>query len=80
MVYVSLDSSGVVCAYGKVFIGWGGASIAYFFITGGLILKLNPWLYMGTEAKKGNQVASEQLHLIEMIQVKRETYNAEQEA
>lgn len=57
----------------------GGASIAYFFITGGLILKLNPWLYMGTEAQKGNQVASEQLHLMERVQAKRDAYNAEPE-
>ncbi|MDD2661772.1 MAG: hypothetical protein PHY54_19160 [Methylococcales bacterium] len=58
----------------------GSASIAYFFVTGGLILKLNPWLYMGTAAQKGNQVASEQLSLIERVQAKREAYNAEPEA
>lgn len=56
----------------------GGASIAYFFITGGLILKLNPWLYMEAEAEKGNQVASEQLQLIERIYSRREAYNAEE--
>lgn len=58
----------------------GGLSIAYFFITGGLILKLNPWLYMGSEAQKGNQVAMEQISLIEAVQAKREAYNAEEKA
>ena len=58
----------------------GGMSIAYFFITGGLILKLNPWLYMGAEAQKGNQVAMEQISLIEAVQAKREAYNAEEQA
>lgn len=58
----------------------GGISIAYFFVTGGLILKLNPWLYMGTEAQKGNQVAIDQISLIEAVQIKREAYNAEEEA
>ena len=53
----------------------GGMSIAYFFITGGLILKLNPGLYMGAEAQKGNQVAMEQISLIEAVQAKREAYN-----
>ena len=58
----------------------GGLSIAYFFVTGGLILKLNPWLYMGTEAQKGNQVAIEQLALIEAVQAKKEVYNAEEKS
>jgi len=57
----------------------GGASAGYFFITGGLILKLNPWLYMGGEAQKGNKVAMEELSLIESVQEKREAYNAEQD-
>lgn len=55
----------------------GGASIAYFFITGGLILKLNPYLYMGGHAQKGNQTAIEELSLIERVQ---EKLNTEQKA
>ena len=57
----------------------GGLSIAYFFVTGGLILKLNPLLYMGTQAQNGNQFAIEQISLIEQVQTKREEYNSEQE-
>jgi len=64
---------GGLCLWSELY--WlGGISIAYFFITGGLILKLNPWLYMGAEAKKGNQVAIGQLTLIETIQTKRDAF------
>lgn len=35
---------------------------------------------MGAEAQKGNQVAMEQLSLIEAVQAKREAYNAEEQA
>jgi len=52
----------------------GGLSIAYFFVTGGLILKLNPWLYMGAGAQKGNQVAIEHISLMEKVSAKREAY------
>ncbi|VAW28982.1 hypothetical protein MNBD_BACTEROID06-454 [hydrothermal vent metagenome] len=53
----------------------GSLSIVYYFITGFLILKLNPWLYMGAEAKNANQVAIEQLSIIETVQEKRAAYN-----
>lgn len=67
---------GVVCLWKGLY--WlGGVSIAYFFITGGLILKLNPWLYMSAEAQNGNQVAMEQLSLIKRIHAKREAYDVE---
>lgn len=52
----------------------GGLSIAYFFVTGGLILKLNPWLYLGAGVKKGNQVAIEHISLMEKVNAKREAY------
>ena len=68
---------GGLCLWNS-FYWLGGISIAYFFITGGLILKLNPWLYMGTEAQKGNQVAIEQISLIKAVQAKKEAYNAEE--
>lgn len=52
-----------------------GLSIFYFFLTGHLILKLNPLLYMQSSAQKGNSVAIEQLSLIQRVQKKRELYN-----
>lgn len=65
---------GGICLWNGLY--WlAGLSLAYFFITSGLIVKLNPWLYMGTEAQKGNQVAIEQISLIESVQAKREVYN-----
>jgi hypothetical protein len=55
----------------------GGISIVYFFISADLILKLNPLLYMGAEAQKGNQVATEQISLIEAVQAKKEAYDVD---
>jgi hypothetical protein len=67
---------GGICLWNGLY--WlAGAAIAYFFITGFLILKLNPWLYMGAQAQSGNPVAIEELSLIENIQEKRAAYNAE---
>jgi hypothetical protein len=54
----------------------GGLSIAYFFVTGGLILKLNPRLYLGAGVQKENQVAIEHISLIEKVHTKRKTYLA----
>jgi hypothetical protein len=56
----------------------GSMLIAYYFITSFLILKLNPLLYMGVEAKSGNQVAIEQLLIIEAVQEKRSAYDEQQ--
>jgi hypothetical protein len=52
----------------------GGLSIAYFFVTGFLILKLHPWLYLGAGTQKGNPVAIKHIPLMEKVNAKRETY------
>lgn len=54
-----------------------GLSITYFFVTGGLILKLNPRLYLSAGAQKGDQFSLDQILLIERVQEKREMYNIE---
>lgn len=55
-----------------------GTCVLYFFITGFIILKFDPWYYMG--AQRGKPVAIEELSLIERVQAKKEAYNEEQEA
>jgi len=56
-----------------------GADIAFFFISGNVIMKLNPVLYMGKAAMTGNDVAAREMSLLESVQRKREVYNAEDE-
>ena len=58
----------------------GGAFIAYYFVTGGLILRLNPLLYMSGAAQKGNQIAIDQLSLIEAVLEKRKASATESDA
>jgi hypothetical protein len=58
----------------------GGTAIGYYFITGGLILKLYPLLYLSSGARRGNDVAIEELSLIRCVQEKREIYNHTQGA
>jgi hypothetical protein len=70
---------GGLCIW-KGYYWLGGISIAYFFITGGLIVKLNPWLYLGRAAQGGNQFAIAQLSLIEAVQTKKESFNAQGKA
>lgn len=55
------------------------ADIAYFFVTGNIILKMNPPLYMGRAALTGNDVAAREMSLLESIQKKREIYSSEEE-
>lgn len=56
----------------------GIACIAYFFVVGSIVLKLNPLLYLGRPAQAGNTFAQHQLLLIQAVQEKRATYNAEE--
>lgn len=64
---------GALCLWNGLY--WlGGISIAYGFITSGLIAKLNPLLYIGNAAKKGNKFAIEQISLIESVREKREMF------
>ena len=69
---------GALCIWHGLY-WFGGLSIFYFFLTGHLILKLNPWLYMQSSAQKGNSVAIEQLSLIQKVQEKRGLYNVTEE-
>jgi hypothetical protein len=47
---------------------WHGAGcIAFFFVSGGLILQLSPVLYMASHAKAGNATAIEDLALIQDV-------------
>ncbi len=56
----------------------GGAFALYYFLVGGLALRLDPVCYIAREAQKGNHVAMEQWALIESVREKREAYNAEE--
>lgn len=53
----------------------GGLAVFYFFLSGPLILKLNPWLYMSAQAKKGNGFAINQLSLISSVQERLKVLN-----
>ena len=68
---------GGLCVWKNLY-WYGGLSIGYFFISGYLILELNPLLYLGHGARKGNQLAIDHLSLIEDIQRKRLIYNTEE--
>lgn len=70
---------GGLCIWHQLYL-LAAACVTYFFLTGGLILKLNPPLYMGAQAQKGNQVAMSHLSLIESVNQKREAYNSANEA
>ncbi len=58
----------------------GGLCIAYFFVIGAIVTKLSPILYVGRSAQSGNQFAASQLSLMQAIQIKRESYNSEENA
>ncbi len=69
---------GGLCIWNGLF--WlAGADIAFFFVSGNLILKMNPALYMGKVALTGNDVAAREMSLLESVQSKRNIYNAEVE-
>ena len=71
---------GGLCLW-KGYYWLGAADIAYFFVSGNMILTLNPVLYMGRAALTGNDVAARDMSLLESIQSKRNIYNsAEDEA
>ena len=55
-----------VCAWQEQYI-IAGFPIVFFFVSGGLILKTNPILYMGRQAANGNNVAVTQLALIDRV-------------
>lgn len=55
----------------------GSFSVAYFFVIGGIVVKLSPILYVGRSAQSGNEFAISQLSLMQAVQIKRESYNSE---
>ena len=67
---------GGLCLW-KGYYWLGAADIAYFFVSGKMILTLNPVLYMGRAALTGNDVAARDMSLLESIQSKRNAYNSE---
>ena len=70
---------GALCIWNGLY--WlGGADIAFFFVSGNLILKMNPALYMGKAALTGNDVAAREMSLLESVQIRRDVYNTEDEA
>ena len=70
---------GALCIWNGLY--WrGGADIVFFFVSGNVILKLNPALYMGKAALTGNDVAAREMSLLESVQTKRNIYNAEVES
>lgn len=52
----------------------GGAAVAYFFLTGNLILRSDPVRYMERQALNGNDVARKEIGLINSVVEKREYY------
>lgn len=54
----------------------GGALIAYFFVVGRACLRFDPVRYFAGAANTGNDVAREQLLLLQSIESKRAAYNA----
>ncbi len=55
----------------------GGISLAYFFVSGGLIARLDPDLYLGRPAQAGHEVANEQLFLIKRVLDKKIAFTEE---
>ena len=55
----------------------GGFCIAFFFVIGGIVVKLSPTLYVGRSAQSGNGFAQSQVLLMQAVQRKRELYNSE---
>ncbi len=54
----------------------GGALIAYFFVVGTVCLRFDPARYLGGPASAGNDVAREQLAILQSVEQKRIAYNA----
>ncbi len=65
-----------VVAFWHGFVWPGSALLSYFFVAGGLILRLAPRHYLGRPAAKGHRVAIEQLKLIDAVRLKRERFYA----
>jgi len=54
-----------------------GLSAAFFFVSGGIILRTHPFLYMARQAQTGNDVAVAELEALQSLKVKRDRYLAE---
>ena len=67
---------GGVCIWHEIY-PLGAAAIFFFFLSGGLILRLNPWLYMGAQAQRGNAVAMHELQLISAVQERMQSVSDE---
>ena len=64
---------GGLCVWQELYV-LGALAVCFYFLSGGLILKTNPILYMGDAANSGNQVALEELGLLENVRQKRDLY------
>ena len=57
---------GGLCIWKELYLASGGA-FAYFFLAGNLIVRNNPWFYMGREAQQGRPSALAELSKISDI-------------
>lgn len=65
---------GMVCLWNE-FYYIGLIMIAYYFISSGMIVKHNPYLYLSEGAKNGNAFAINEMAILQSIIEKRNEYN-----
>jgi hypothetical protein len=61
------------CVWQELYV-LGALAVGFYFLSGGLILRTNPFLYMSDAAKGGNQLAINELELIENVSYVRNRY------
>jgi hypothetical protein len=66
----------VLCAWQGHYV-LAALSAAFFFVSGGAIVKTNPFLYMERKAQVGNDVVLAELGALQSLKVKRDRYLAD---
>ncbi|WP_041599037.1 hypothetical protein [Hahella chejuensis] len=64
-------------AFWKGSLWIGGALIAYIFIVGSACLRFDPITYFSRPAAAGNEIAIENLQMLQSVQKKRASYNSD---